>query len=100
MEPHTIFAKGEFLDSPEGCNIAGTGMITRWVAVRGGIYDWCIYCQNPHYINSVDPGVIAVGYAGVWDFEKIAEEGDKIHSEENIRKLVLCSDKAFNMYRH
>jgi len=98
--PEGIFAKGEFIDGPEGCNIANTGKTVRWVAVRGYIHDWCIYSQNPYYIDDFSPEVLAVGYSGVWDWEKIKNEGDKIHSEENIKKLVPCDDEAFSIYRH
>ena len=94
-----IFAKGEFVDNQEGCNMANTGKTVRWVAVRGFIHDWCIYSQNPYYIDDFSPEVMAVGYSGIWDWQKIAEEGDKIGSENNIRKLVLCTDEAFEMYR-
>ena len=61
----------------------------RWVAVRGGIWDWAIYAQNPYYIET-----------GVWDWQKIAEQGDKVHNENHIRKLVECDKEAFEMYRH
>jgi len=99
MQPG-IFAKGEFIDGPEECNMANTGKTVCWVAVRGDIYDWTIYSQNPHYIDSDDLDVIALGYGGVWDWEKIRKVGDKIHSEQSIRKLVDCDDEALKMYRH
>jgi hypothetical protein len=95
-----IFAKGTFIDNPEDINVANTGLETRWVAVRGSIHDWCIYTQNPHYINDRSPSVIAVGYSGVWDWEKIAREGDKVNFENHIKKLVPCTDEAFKMYRY
>jgi hypothetical protein len=100
MEPHSIFAKGTFIDSPEGVNMSNTGKEVRWVAVRGGIHDWAIYSQNPYYIDDFSPEVMAVGYSGVWDWEKIKEEGDKVHQEDNIRKLVPCDDGALALYRH
>ena len=79
----TIFAKGEIVDSPYGINMANTGALLKWVAVRGGIHDWAIYCQLAH--NS---------------YEYIRSQGDKVHSEENIKKLVPCDDEVFKMYRH
>lgn len=95
-----IFAKGTFIDNPEGCNMANTGKEVRWVAVRGDIEDWCIYSQNPYYIDDFSPKVMAIGYSGIWDWQKIADEGDKISSENNIKKLVPCDEEAFKMYRY
>lgn len=100
MEPHTIIDRGEVIDSPDGCNMANTGKMMRWVAIRGGIHDWAIYAQNPHYINSDDTEVIAMGLSGVWDWEKIIQIGDKVTREKNIRKLVPCDDEAFGMYNY
>lgn len=85
MEPG-IFAQGEVPDSPKGCNVANTGKIMKWVAVRGDIHDWAIYVDNP--------------YSPQVDFESVARMGDKIHSEENIKKLVDCDKEAFAFYRH
>jgi hypothetical protein len=95
-----IFAQGEVKDDPTGCNMANTGKMMRWVAVRGDIHDWAIYCQNPHYIDSTDPDVLAVGYGGVWDWQKIAYMGDKVHRRGHIQHLVPCDDEAYKMYRH
>lgn len=97
--PPGIFAQGEIIDGPEGANMAGTGKIMRWVAVRGDVADWAIYCQNPHYIDSDDPETISMGYAGVWDWEKIAELGDKIGSENNVRKCLAADSSAMARYR-
>ena len=82
MKPSTIFAKGTTVDSPDGINMMNSGKQLWWVAVRGGIHDWAIYC-------SVNP-----------DPEWIKQMGDKVHSEESIKKLVQCDDKSFRMYRH
>jgi len=101
MEPNSIFAQGTFLDSPEGCNIADTGLMVRWVAVRGGIHDWAIYCQNPYSMEDTTIGdTTYFGNSGVWDWQMIADQGDKITSEENIRKLVPCDNESFKMYRY
>lgn len=100
MKPDTIFAKGTFNDFPDDINIAGTGKNVRWIACRGYIEDWCIYCQNPHYINSNDLEVVILGMSGVWSWEQIQTNGDKISYENHIRKLVPCTDEAFKMYRY
>ena len=81
-----IFAQGEVVDGPGGCNVARTGKMIKWVAVRGNIHDWAIYTDNP--------------YSPQYSFEAVRNIGDKISSEENIRKLVPCTDEAFEMYRY
>jgi len=55
----------------------------RWVAVRGGIADWAIYC---HFSDKN------------WDW--IRDSGDKVTMENHIRKLVPCTDEAFKRYRY
>jgi len=76
MQHNDIIAKGtglirEILDAP-----------IKWVAVRGGMHDWVIYYG---LINSSDIGVILFG--------------NKVHTGSTIRKLVPCTDDAFDMYR-
>lgn len=83
MEPDTIFAKGEIIDSPDGINMENTGKQLRWVACRGGIHDWAIYC----HLADKD-----------WDF--IKTQGNKVIREKNIKKLIPCDDEAFKMYRY
>lgn len=82
-EPDTIFASGLIVDSPKGINMINSGKMLRWVAVRGRIHDWAIYC----------------------DYEEKSEEevknyGEKVRNEENIKKLVDCSSEVFEMYRY
>ena len=77
------FATGVATDNPEGINMANTNKDLRWVAVRGGIHDWAIYC---HWANR--------------SVEWIERHGDKVNRESHIRKLVECDDEAFNMYRY
>ena len=77
------FATGVATDNPEGINMANTNKDLRWVAVRGGIHDWDIYC---HCANR--------------SVEWIERHGDKVNRESHIRKLVECDDEAFNMYRY
>jgi hypothetical protein len=78
-----IFATGVALDNPYGIHMTGSGKTLRWVAVRGGAPDWKIYC---HFAEKTQ--------------EEIASNGDKVHDEETIRRLVPCTDEALKMYRH
>lgn len=80
------FARGITVDSPEGCNMNNSGKPLMWVAVRGQIHDWAIYVDNFEH-----PSV---------SYELIARLGSKVSSKENIRKLVKCTDEAFNLYRY
>lgn len=83
MPPGTIFASGIVKDSPEGINMVNTGKDLKWIAKRGYIHDWTIY----------------ISWANVPEIE-VAQYGDKIFTEANIRKLVECDQEAFEMYRH
>ena len=87
---NTIFYYGIAKDSPEDLNLCNTGKLVRWVAVKGGIDDWAIYCMNPHYLETEDH----------WEWFKIAQLGDKIHSEETIKKLIKCDDELLKLYNH
>ncbi len=83
MKPDTIFMSGETTDGPEGINMDNTGQSLKWVAVRGGIHDWAIYCDMAYKSEG-----------------EIRDMGNKVTSEENIKKLVPCDDEAFEMYRY
>ena len=87
MEPDKVFARGFVLDHETVCNITGrnTGKMLKWVAVRGGIHDWAIYCEDPE--NPMQR------------FGEVARLGNKIHSDDIIRELQPCTDEAFKMYR-
>lgn len=85
MPEFKIFATGVIEDSPKGINMMNTGRMLQWVACRGGTYDWAIYCWYE---------------SDGWSDERIHDEGEKVTSEENIRKLVPCTNKAFLMYRY
>lgn len=82
MQPETIFASGEFLDNDLGINFQGTGKQLKWVAVRGGIHDWAIYCHYAEYPN-----------------DYIARSGDKIHNLESVKQLVACDEESLAWYR-
>lgn len=83
MPAGNIFATGIAIDDEDGLFMANTGRELRWVAVRGGIYDWAIYC------HLADKGE-----------DWIKRQGDKVCDERNIKRLVKCDDEAFKMYRH
>lgn len=83
LAPDSIFATGICFDNADGVNMANSGKKLRWVAVRGGIWDWAIYVHweenSPEWVRC---------------------NGDKISSEKNIRALVPCDQEAFEMYRY
>ena len=83
MAPGTMFATGKMFDTPNGLFMANTGKLLRWVAVRGGIHDWTIYC---HFASS--------------DAEWIRRYGNKVYGKEHIKMCVPCNDEAFAMYRY
>ena len=83
MPPCTIFATGKLFDASDGLFMANTGRMLRWVAIRGEIPDWAIYCH------------FAFDKSTSW----IAQNGDKVIYKVHIRKCVLCDDEALNWYR-
>mgnify|MGYP001560158826 CR=1 FL=1 len=83
LPPNTIFASGLAMDNKDGLFMANTNRELRWVAVRGGIYDWAVYC---HFSDK--------------DIEWIKDSGDKVCQESHIKKLVPCTDDAFHQYRY
>jgi len=77
MPPDTIFATG-VVNEP--------GLYkepVRWVAVRGGIWDWAIYYHKEE--SSI---------------EFVRNHGDKCFTEEIIKSLVPCDETAFKLYRY
>lgn len=57
-EPNSILFCGVVEDSPKGFNMMNTGKLLKYVLVRRGIKDWCIYCDylknnasNQHIFN-------------------------------------------------
>lgn len=85
MKSYEIFANGLTIDNASGVNMMNTSKVLRWVACRGYIHDWCIYCYYE------DEG---------WTLEQIHDNGEKITDENNIKKLIDCDDEAFKMYRY
>lgn len=75
-EPSSVLFKGEIIDSPEGFHINRTGKILKYVVVRRGIPDWCIYVEDCYR----DMG-----------FDEIKTNGDKIFKET--ARVVIDADK-------
>ena len=83
MEQGSVFATGTTNDEPDGLFMANTNRQLKWVAVRGDIHEWAIYC---HFADKSED----------W----IRSHGDKVCVESHIRKLVPCDDEAYAMYRY
>ena len=86
MPSSNIIAQGTIENSKEGIWMTDVhpGRQLLWVAKRGDGYpDWAIYTW----------------WANEADVEFVIKQGQKVTSEDNIRKLVPCTDKAYKMYR-
>ena len=110
MKPDTIFVSGiGLIEHPwfnnatpvsEGGTLEKDGKSTKvkWVAIRGGVYDWAIY-------HSMDANIVMANYFDdpihlQANEERIASFGAKLHNEERIKEFVPCDDESFKMYRH
>ena len=84
LDPHSIIAEGETVNSPEGVYMTDNneGRAMRWVAKRGLVDDWAIYIHWAEH-----------------DTDYIKKYGDKVTIERNIKKLVPCDEEAFKRYR-
>lgn len=90
LTPSSIFAYGAVLKEHTDIGSPASKYI-HFVAVRGYIADWAIY-SVPSYLSQDD--------ADDWSIQRIAQFGDKIHSEELVRELVSVSDDVMKRYRH
>lgn len=80
-----IFAKGMALDAEGVVNVANTGSMIKWIAVRGTIHDWAIYTDNPHQPLA--------------DFEQLRTMGEKLKNLKYVQMCVPCEKEALEMYR-
>ena len=83
LPPNSIFATGVMRDVEDGLFMADTGEELRWVAVRGGIADWAIYC----------------GFSTKSE-EWVSRHGDKVCGKVHIQRCVPCDEEAFQRYRY
>jgi len=80
-EHNTIFATGYAEDTAEELNLWQEGLLYRWVAVKGTVDDWAVYCD---YTCRTD--------------EFIKHLGNKV-PEASVRNIIRVSDELFERYR-
>lgn len=88
MEPG-VFAWGMFQNSPLGIHMTDIrpGDPLLWVAVRGQVHDWAMYCD--WFVDSV-----AVSN----QIPNVASHGNKLHSG-HAQRLLVCENDAAALYR-
>ena len=77
-----VFATGVLPNSPEGIFMTRDEGELRWVAKKGYGNDWAVYC---HWSSR--------------SIEWIAAEGDKVQTEEYIKRCVPCTSEVMKLYR-
>jgi len=84
VAPQTIFKTGVVINSPDDIYMTDhrLGEPMRYVACRGKINDWAIY------IDWAEKSEI-----------HIKNHGQKIYSDDIIRKLIPCDEDMLNQYR-
>lgn len=84
MRPETMIAHGICINCPDDIFMtrSNIGREMIWVAMRGEVSDWTIY------VGWKDTGL-----------DRIISNGDKLHNEKHIRKLVPCTVEAYERYR-
>lgn len=76
-----VFAKGIARDDVDGLNMLGTGNPLYWVAVKGRIDDWAIYCS--------------------WSSNElfIRDHGEKVHDRKGIQNVINVDERVLARYR-
>lgn len=79
-----VIASGMLPNSPGGLYMTNNRLNDPliWVAVKGYGNDWAIYC---HWEES--------------GLDYTQTSGDKIHSEEHIKRCIPCTDEVYRLYR-
>jgi hypothetical protein len=105
MEPETVFQWGEttvehpwFNDAKHNLEPDGVSVKVKYVVLRGGIADWKIY----HSLDAnLEPSAYLDGTTHLEaSFDQVLRHGASLHREDIIRRIVPCTDEAFEMYRH
>jgi len=76
-----IFRQGRLPDNPKGLNMANTGKMLKFVAVKQHGDCWTVFT---HY-NTMST-------------DNILKHGDTVIREDNIRRCVPCTDEVFKNY--
>lgn len=79
----SIIFEGITTDDAEGLNMTMSGKKLRYVVVRGGFTDWCVYTHFAFH-----------------DAEWIRRHGDKPHGKGNINHIIDFDDEVWEIYRH
>lgn len=104
-----IFASGEALvehpwfnnakKKSEGGSLEedGRSTLVKWVVVRGNYTDWAVYRSLD---SNLEPADNLDGSTHLMaSFALIARHGTKLMRDNEIRKLVPCTDEAMALYR-
>ncbi len=83
IQDGNIFRVGKLKDIPGQFYVSSFGQYLKFVAVKGVINDWTIYYGRE---------TLSTDY--------IMKHGNKVQSDENIRKCVPCTDEVLKLYRH
>lgn len=81
-KPGAVFAIGNAPDSPEGLNMTGSGKTLFWVAVKGYVDGWRLYCsfESREYYTK--------------------EHGYKVMDFDNVLRVLAADDGMLKHYRY
>ena len=85
VKPHQIFR----VVIEEVDFMTGKPLKLIFVAVRGEIEDWALYCIKDDYTKSYNQLR-----------ENCRDNGDKVTFKENIKHIMSCSDDLLELYRY
>lgn len=110
MEPNTVFQWGETLiehpwfndarPANKGGNLEADGRSVKvnYVVLRGGIGDFKIYHSLDANLDS-SKYLEGSGHLNA-SYDHVLKRGASLHDVETIRRIVPCTDEAFERYRH
>ena len=84
-KPNSIIYANDTIDGTDGFNMTNSRKVLRFVVVRGGVADWCVYTQFAERCLSD---------------QEIKQWGDKVHSEQHLLNVLDFNSDVWKMYRH